>query len=95
MSLTASSSLESPEPAPATARFSVRALADPSALARVLEQFVLRDLVPERVQCERHGTGDELKIHVEVAGLAEREADHLARRIRAFPVVTGVLLQRD
>jgi len=82
-----------PEPAPASHRYHVRAVADPSVLSRVVEQFVLRDLIPDRVSCRRHGA-DELRIDLEVAGLAEHEAGHVARRLSAFPSVTGVLLQR-
>lgn len=83
-----------PCPAPALSRYRVRALADPSALSRVLEQFVLRDLLPARVHCERAAGGEELRIEVEVADLAEPMAHHLARRLGAFPVVMHVLLQR-
>jgi hypothetical protein len=46
------------------------------------------------VHCERATGGDELRIEVEVAGLAEPVAHHLARRLGTFPVVTHVLLQR-
>lgn len=81
------------EPPPAASRYHVRAVADPSVLSRVVEQFVLRDLIPDRVSCWRHAA-DELRIDLEVAGLAEREASHVARRLSAFPAVTGVLLQR-
>jgi len=96
MSVTATSlQPAAPRPAVATARFRLRALSDPSALPRVLELFALRNLVPESVRCERHENGEELRIDVEVGGLGEQEAAHLARRFRTFPVVTGVLLRRD
>jgi hypothetical protein len=94
MSVTATS-LPAVEPVADTARFRLRALADPSSLSRVLEQFALRNLVPVRVHCERREGGEELGIDVEVAGLGAQEADHLVRRFGSFPVVTGVLLQRD
>lgn len=77
-------------PAPAS-RYRVHALADPSVLSRVVELFVLRDLIPDRVSAERQGA-DRLSIELDVAGLAEQEAGHVARRIQAFPMVTGVLL---
>lgn len=81
------------EPAPVPSRYHVRAVADPSVLSRVVEQFVLRDLIPSHVNCRRHAA-DELRIELEVVGLAEQEASHVARRLRGIPTVTGVLLQR-
>lgn len=83
---------EEPNPEPASSRYYVSAVADPSVLSRVVELFVLRDLIPSRVSCRRHA-GDELRIDLEVAGLAEHEAGHVARRLRGIPTVTGVMLQ--
>ncbi len=82
-----------PGPAPAF-HFSVRAVADPSVLSRVVEQFVLRNLVPESVQARRRGP-DELQIDLGVTGLGGQEADHVAALVRGFPTVTGVMLQRS
>ena len=81
------------EPQAVASRYHVRAVADPSVLSRVVELFVLRNLIPNRVNCWRHAT-HELRIDLEVAGLAEREACHVAKRLGAFPAVTGVLLRR-
>lgn len=80
-----------PEPDRRSCRYHVRAVVDPSVLSRVLELFVLRGLVPDRVRCERRA--DELSIELEIAGLAEHEAGNVARRLRTFPTVTSVLLQ--
>ncbi len=82
-------------PAQSLSRFSVRAVSDPSVLSRVVELFALRNLVPERVRLDRDSMKDELRIDVEVAGLAADDADNIARRMRTFPTVVGVLLQRD
>ncbi len=82
-----------PGPAPAF-HFSVRAVADPSVLSRVVEQFALRGLVPVSVQARRRGP-DQLQIELVVAGLGDQEADHVAALMRCFPTVTGVMLQRN
>ena len=76
-------------------RYCVSAAVDPSSLARVIEQFVLRDLVPSRVSARLvEGTDPELRIDVDVAGLEDQEAEHVARRIGAFPCVLRVLVDR-
>ncbi len=82
-------------PAQSLSRFSVRAVSYPSVLSRVVELFALRNIVPERVRLDRAGLKDELRIDVEVAGLAFHDAGNIARRMRTFPTVVGVLLQRD
>jgi len=77
------------------ARFRLRAAVDPSALSRVVEMFVLRDLIPARVSCERLRRGDgELAIEVDVVDLDANVAEHLVRRMRQMPVVLTALLER-
>jgi len=51
-------------------RLRVTAEADLGALARVLERFQNLNIVPRRVVAEM-GSGDELHIQVDIAGMAE------------------------
>ena len=76
-------------------RYCVSAAVDPSSLARVIEQFVLRDLVPSRVSSRLvEGTDPELRIDVDVVGLEDQEAEHVARKLGQFPCVLRVLMNR-
>ncbi len=62
--------------------FSVRALADPGVMPRVLEQFARRGIVPGRWYCSVRGPrGDELAVDVEMAGLAPETAERLAANL--------------
>ena len=82
--------------APETAlfRYHVAAAEDPSVLARVLELFVLRDLIPHEVSCRRVvREAPELHMELEVAGLEPGHAEHLAQRMRNMMPVLSVLLQ--
>ncbi len=85
----------SPAQAAGLCHFSVRAAADSSVLSRVVELFALRDLLPERIRCERRADDAGVAIDLEVRGLTVQQADHLACRMRTFPAVTGVLLHRQ
>lgn len=77
-------------------RFCVRAAVDPSVLSRVVELFALRDLVPHAVSSRLDDRREpELRIDVDVCGLADNEAEHIARRIDQFMPVISVLLERD
>lgn len=77
-------------------RFCVRAAVDPSVLSRVVELFALRNLVPLSVSCRLDGRREpELRIDLDVRGLADNEAEHIARRIDQFMPVISVLLERD
>ena len=79
--------------APARSHFTVRAVREPSVLARVIELFVLRDLIPARVVCEAND--EQITIEVVVDGMEAAKADHVAQRIRQFPTVESVLLGRE
>ncbi len=79
-----------PEPATRPHHFTVRAEREPSVLSRVVELFVLRDLIPSRVVCEADANG--IRLEVVVDGLDEVQANHVAQRIRQFPTVESVLL---
>jgi hypothetical protein len=87
--------LAAPAAAAGLSRFSVRAVAEPSVLPRVVELFTLRDLVPASVRCEHHVAEGGLGIDLVVQGLTAQQADHLASRMRTFPTVTGVLLRHE
>ncbi len=88
MSLATSELAVAPEPAH---RFTVTAHLEPSVLSRVVELFVLRDLIPHDVHCRSQG--EELRVDVAVAGMDPDKAEHVAARIRQFPTVLSVLLR--
>ena len=76
----------------AAVRFTVHAQLEPSVLSRVLELFVLRDIIPAKLSCHRDDDARRLLIHIESADLAADKIDHLAERIRQFPTVLSVLI---
>jgi hypothetical protein len=70
--------------------FWVKAESHPGTLARVLQPFAKRNLVP----CKWHGALDPdgmLSIDVQVAGLGESLAEQIARGLRQIPGVVLVL----
>ncbi len=72
---------------PDTAHFTVTATSEPSVLARVLENFTLRNLVPEKLNAEIRG--EQLVIEVQISGLSAREISHLELRMQnIFPVLS-------
>ena len=79
-------------PEAARSRFTVRAVREPSVLSRVVELFVLRDLIPAHVRCEAGETT--ILVELTVDGLDDVQANHVAQRIRQFPTVESVLLAR-
>jgi acetolactate synthase regulatory subunit len=82
-----------PGAAPARNRYSVKAFAQPSILAKVLEVFAIRSLVPVRVSSRMSELAPgELRIEVEVGGLEPVAAQHLRARIEQFPDVRSVRL---
>ena len=90
-----SSSLSPVDPARDDAvavRFTVHVQPEAAALSRVLELFVIRDIVPERVSCERDDGAGRLRIDIECTGLEHAKVRHLAERIRQFPTVLSVLV---
>ena len=70
----------------------MRCAVDPSALARIVELFVLRDLIPGTVRCAR--TADWLDVEVVVADMDAQVAEHLVQRMRQMPVVVDAELAR-
>ncbi|MFZ5792603.1 MAG: hypothetical protein ACOY3L_18075 [Pseudomonadota bacterium] len=72
--------------------FAIQAAADPGAIARVLEPFAKRGLVPSRCHAVLAGPErEELLIDVQVAGLAPEEGDQIARHLRQQVLVASVL----
>jgi acetolactate synthase regulatory subunit len=69
-------------------RFSVRALATPEALPRVLGLFAQRGLLPRRVFAYQNDAG--LAISVDIAGLDEGCAALIAARLGAITLVEHV-----
>jgi acetolactate synthase small subunit len=72
--------------------FSIQAASDSGLLPRVLGLFAKRDLVPSRchavvTQPER----EELLIDLQVTGLTQEEAEHIARSLRQLVFVASVL----
>ena len=80
-----------PASAPAVTCFSVVAAADPGTLPRVLEQFAMRSLVPQRWHAVLT-EGDELSIDAQVTGLDAQRTEVLASKLRALICVRSVLV---
>ncbi|MFP6771823.1 MAG: hypothetical protein VCE74_05740 [Alphaproteobacteria bacterium] len=81
-----------PRPAGAVHHFMISAAADASTLARVVELFALRGLVPDEVSCKRTDD-DGYHIHIAIPDLAEAKAANLAARMRNIVPVMGVVLE--
>ena len=89
--LTSRRSPARPSAAPA-ACFTVLAAADPGILARVLEPFAKRGLVPTRLYASLDGAGaGELAIDLQFAGLAMPLAEQIAAGLRNVWGVSAVL----
>lgn len=74
-----------------TACFALRMDPDPSALARALEPFAKRGLVPSSVQARLLEAEEELCIDVRVRGLTRQESDYIARTLSTVPLMRQVL----
>ncbi len=76
-----------------TACFSVQARAEPAVMARVLELFAKRGLVPSRWHSTVAGScGDGLTIDLQMAGLNPELTDYLAACMRQIVEVESVLV---
>jgi hypothetical protein len=74
-------------PASSRSHFVLTAESEPSALPRILENFALRNLVPDHL--EVHKDGETLLIRLHVAGLDARESAHLQLRMEnILPVIS-------
>jgi hypothetical protein len=70
--------------------FSIDVLPDPGAIARVLEQFVKRGLVPTRWHSDVLEP-DTMQIDVQIVGLPADLGHDIARCLRSIVGVQGVL----
>ena len=80
-------------PAAGSACFSIRALCAPGTLPRLLAPFAQRGIVPDRWH-SIVSKNDELQVDVQVHGLANRDADLIAAKLRALIDVRTVLTCR-
>lgn len=81
-----------PRPAAETACFTVTADADPGMLARLLEGFAKRGLVPERVHALTSADGETLDLDLQVAGLDGAKAAIIGETLRGVVGVRAVLV---
>jgi acetolactate synthase small subunit len=70
--------------------FLIEAVDEPDALLRVLGPLAVRQVHINGLEMRRIGAG--LTLRIEVAGLADGDAEHLTRRLRGLPVVIAVSL---
>ena len=86
------SAFASPDHRSTTTCFSVQAATEPSVMARVLELFTKRGLVPTRLHADVGGPGgDTLTIDIQMQGLAPDLAAYMARCMRQIAYVECVL----
>jgi acetolactate synthase regulatory subunit len=71
--------------------FSIDVTPDPGTMARVLEQFAKRGLVPTRWHSDVIES-DVMQIDIQVVGLSRCQGEHIARCIRSVVGVHGVLI---
>jgi acetolactate synthase small subunit len=74
--------------APLSVAFSIRALAEPGVMPRVLELFAKRGLVPHRWNSAASEAG--LSIDVQMTGLDREVSDYIARCMRQIHGVETV-----
>ncbi len=76
---------------PVAARFKIKATSEPSVLPRILENFALRNLVPENVSVSKKS--NHLDIDLTVVGLSDQEARHLELRMQNILPILSVGLE--
>ena len=74
-------------------RLRVLAEADPAALQRVLERFLNLNILPRRVVAE-FGSGNDLHIQVDIAGVSEQRLSLIAAKIEQVPCVVRAFWSR-
>jgi hypothetical protein len=73
----------------------VEAHAEPSVMARVIEQFVKRGLMPKRCMAVLDGpAGEALVIDIQVTGVEPEVAEHIARSLGQLAYVERVLFSQ-
>ncbi len=76
-----------------TACFSIRAVAEPGILPRLIELFAKRNLVPSSVQARLIGSErDQLAVDLQIDGLDPGLAEIIAETMRQMVSVDRVLL---
>ncbi len=80
-------------PATDTTTYRLHAEPHPAALARVLEFFVINDLVPRRVESALNGSGSTMHVTIEIDGLCAELAGRLAARMAALVAVSNVVFE--
>jgi len=73
--------------------FTLRAAAEPSVLPRILENFALRNLVPQKLESRQ--AGGDLVVSLSVCGLDETESRHLQLRMLNIVPVYSVDLDHS
>jgi hypothetical protein len=84
----AATAVSDPAPAPFSVSFSIRALAEPGIMPRVLELLAKRGLVPRRWNSAVSDAG--LGIDIQMTGLDRDVADYIARCMRQIHGVETV-----
>lgn len=84
----AAAAASDPASAPLSVCFSIRALAEPGVMPRILELFAKRGLVPQR--CIGAVSDAGLGIEVEMTGLERDVAEYIARCMRLIHGVETV-----
>lgn len=71
-------------------RFQVQAVADPQSVARIIEHFALRTLLPTKILAERDDST--LAVTIEQPGLEEATAHLILEKIRGSVLVLDASL---
>jgi len=74
-----------------TVCFLVEGLAKCGLIARVIEQFAKRDLLPHRIAADVAPESGLLEVNLQVPGLTVEEGDQIARGLRGIVGVSAVL----
>ena len=81
-----------PDSTPGIFCFSIHAQAEPGVMPRVLQLFAKRNLVPDRWHSDvLGGSGRDLAIDIQVAGVDADLGNYIARCLRQIPGVAKVL----
>ena len=81
---------------PDTACFTVHAAAEPSVMARALELFTKRGLIPDFFTCFRHGDhGQALVMDIRMPGLSPATVEYVANCLRQLTPVTSVTTEQQ
>ncbi|MCF8465890.1 MAG: hypothetical protein K9G33_00660 [Sneathiella sp.] len=76
---------------PRFSHFTIQSAIEPSVLSRIVENFALRNLVPENLHARREN--DHLVISLTIAGLDPNVSEHLRMRMQNILPVNSVELE--